>query len=421
MFDLDFWQELWHTITANKKRSVLTAFGVTWGMIMLIVMAGCGFGLKKSLNEQFECVDANAGILFSSTTTEAYDGYKAGRWWRLTDSDLELLRSQHPEVTRITGEVSQGGNGVGNNVVRNGQGGSYSLRGVEPVFQSILSTKMLSGRFINNIDIEQNRKVCVIGRKIYNALYLQGEDPIGTTIQVNGIGFTVIGTCTDASESINFGSEDSETVILPLSTMRLMFGSDDAALDMIVFATEGKEPIAPLTERMRQTLYAAHHISPTDKGAMWIMTMQDILNKTNALFGGLTILIWLVGIGTLLAGAVGVSNIMLVTVRERRQEIGIRRALGASPHVIIRQILCESFVLTSLAGIVGIVVGVWLLRLIANIITASSDSGFVLNPQISFGLTMVAFFILVVLGLAAGLLPAHKAISVKAVEALQEE
>lgn len=420
MFDIDFWQELWHTITANKKRSVLTAFGVTWGMVMLIVMAGCGFGLKKSLNEQFECVDANAGILFSNFTTEAYDGYKAGRWWQLTDDDLELLRSQYPEIKRITGEISQGG-GLGNNVVRNGQGGAYSLRGIEPVFQSILSTKMLSGRYINNIDIDQSRKVCVIGRKIVNALYMPGEDPIGTTIQVNGIGFTVVGTCTDASESVNIGSEDDETVILPISTMRLMFGSNNTTLDMIVFATDGKAPIAPLTERIRQTLYSAHHISPTDKGAMWMMSMQDILNKTNALFGGLTILIWLVGIGTLFAGAVGVSNIMLVTVRERRQEIGIRRALGASPHVIIRQILCESFVLTSLAGVVGIVLGVWLLRLVANIITASSDSGFVLNPQISFGLTMVALVILIVLGIAAGLLPAQKAISVKAVEALQEE
>lgn len=420
MFDIDFWQELWHTITANKKRSVLTAFGVTWGMVMLIVMAGCGFGLKKSLNEQFECVDANAGILFSNFTTEAYDGYKAGRWWQLTDDDLELLRSQYPEIKRITGEISQGG-GLGNNVVRNGQGGAYSLRGIEPVFQSILSTKMLSGRYINNIDIDQSRKVCVIGRKIVNALYMPGEDPIGSTIQVNGIGFTVVGTCTDASESVNIGSEDDETVILPISTMRLMFGSNNTTLDMIVFATDGKAPIAPLTERIRQTLYSAHHISPTDKGAMWMMSMQDILNKTNALFGGLTILIWLVGIGTLFAGAVGVSNIMLVTVRERRQEIGIRRALGASPHVIIRQILCESFVLTSLAGVVGIVLGVWLLRLIASIITASSDSGFVLNPQISFGLTMVALVILIVLGIAAGLLPAQKAISVKAVEALQEE
>lgn len=420
MFDIDFWQELWHTITANKKRSVLTAFGVTWGMVMLIVMAGCGFGLKKSLNEQFESVDANASILFSNFTTEAYDGYKAGRWWQLTDDDLELLRSQYPEITRITGEISQGG-GLGNNVVRNGQGGAYSLRGIEPVFQSILSTKMLSGRYINNIDIDQSRKVCVIGRKIVNALYMPGEDPIGTTIQVNGIGFTVVGTCTDASESVNIGSQDDETVILPISTMRLMFGSNNTTLDMIVFATDGKAPIAPLTERIRQTLYSAHHISPTDKGAMWVMSMQDILNKTNALFGGLTILIWLVGIGTLFAGAVGVSNIMLVTVRERRQEIGIRRALGASPRVIIRQILCESFVLTSLAGVVGIVLGVWLLRLIASIITASSDSGFVLNPQISFGLTMVALVILIVLGIAAGLLPAQKAISVKAVEALQEE
>lgn len=420
MFDIDFWQELWHTITANKKRSVLTAFGVTWGMVMLIVMAGCGFGLKKSLNEQFESVDANAGILFSNFTTEAYDGYKAGRWWQLTDDDLELLRSQYPEIKRITGEISQGG-GLGNNVVRNGQGGAYSLRGIEPVFQTILSTKMLSGRYINNIDIDQSRKVCVIGRKIVNALYMPGEDPIGSTIQVNGIGFTVVGTCTDASESVNIGSEDDETVILPISTMRLMFGSNNTTLDMIVFATDGKAPIAPLTERIRQTLYSAHHISPTDKGAMWMMSMQDILNKTNALFGGLTILIWLVGIGTLFAGAVGVSNIMLVTVRERRQEIGIRRALGASPHVIIRQILCESFVLTSLAGVVGIVLGVWLLRLVANIITASSDSGFVLNPQISFGLTMVALVILIVLGIAAGLLPAQKAISVKAVEALQEE
>ena len=222
-------------------------------------------------------------------------------------------------------------------------------------------------------------------------------------------------------KGIETTAEDDETVILPISTMRLMFGANDAALDMIVFATDGKAPIAPLTERIRQTLYSAHHISPTDKGAMWVMSMQDILNKTNALFGGLTILIWLVGIGTLLAGAVGVSNIMLVTVRERRQEIGIRRALGASPRIIIRQILCESFVLTSLAGIVGIVIGVWLLRLVANIITASSDSGFVLNPQISFGLTMVAFVILIILGIAAGLLPAQKAISVKAVEALQEE
>lgn len=415
IFDLDRWQEIWITITHNKSRSVLTAFGVFWGMLMLVLMVGAGSALEKGISSQVEGFATNSAFFGSSTTTLPYKGFQKGRRWDMTNSDIPVIRQRVKELQYLSPVLFAGGNDK--NVVRGEKNGSYMVKGCYPEYDLIEKSKMLYGRYVNDIDIAERRKVCIIGERIYEVLFQKGEDPTGQQIRVNGIYFQVIGVARSTS-GVSIGGRTEETVVLPFSTMQQAFNQGNIIHFLAATADKGV-PVKIVQDKIVEILKQQHQISPDDKEAVFSMNIEEQFKMFNYLGIGIAALIWIVGLGTLLAGAIGVSNIMLVTVRERTKEIGIRRALGATPRNIIGQILSESVVLTVLAGVTGIIVGVGILR--ATGIVLSQGDQFFKDPQISFTMAVVSLIILIVIGTFAGYVPAQRAMMIKPVEAISEE
>ncbi len=415
IFDLDRWQEIWITITHNKSRSFLTAFGVFWGMFMLVAMVGAGVALERGMSSQIEGFATNSCFVWTEQTSLPYKGLKKGRSWNMVNEDILVLRNNIPEIQYIA-PVLFGGNST-NNVTRSDKVGSFGIKGNYPSYNLIDESIMVYGRYINDIDVAEKRKVCVIGERVYEVLFPTKENPLGKNIQVNGIYFQVIGVARHTSD-INIGGDAKETVILPFSTMQQAFNQGDIVHFMAVTAKPGIK-VKVVETRIREELRKLHTISPEDKTAVGGFNIEDQFTMFLYLGIGIASLIWIVGLGTLLAGAIGVSNIMLVTVRERTKEIGIRRALGATPRNIISQIMSESIILTLIAGIGGLMFGVGLLQVVG--ILLSQGDQFFKDPQISFAVAIGALFILLFIGTLAGFLPANRAMSIKPIEAIREE
>ena len=415
VFDIDRWQEIWITITSNKSRSFLTAFGVFWGIFMLVLMVGAGNALKTGIFSQIEGFATNSVFFMAERTTEPYKGFRKGRVWNMTNSDLPIIRNRVDDLQYMSPVLFGGGNGD-KNVVRGDKGGSYLVKGCYPEYDLIEKSKMIYGRYVNDIDITEKRKVCVIGERVYEVLF-HGENPVGKQIRVNGIYFQVIGVARSTS-GVSIGGQTAETVVLPFTTMQQAFNQGNIIHFLAATAKPGVA-VRSIQDKITEVLKQQHQISPDDKEAVFSMNIEEQFKMFNNLEIGISLLIWIVGIGTLLAGAVGVSNIMLVTVRERTKEIGIRRALGATPNNIIGQILSESVVLTVLAGIGGIVLGVGLLSAVGVVL--SQGDQFFKDPQISFTMAVGSLIILIVIGMLAGLIPAQRAMMIKPVEAIAEE
>lgn len=415
MFDKDRWQEIWITITHNKSRSVLTAFGVFWGMLMLVLMVGAGNALEKGMTSQIEGFATNSCFFAAERTTLPYRGFRKGRRWDMTNNDIPVIRENVKELQYLSPVLFGGSNDK--NVVRGEKNGSYQVKGCYPEYDLIEKSKMLYGRYVNDIDIVEKRKVCVIGERVHEVLFQKGEDPTGKQIRVNGIYFQVIGVARSTS-GVSIGGQTAETVVLPFSTMQQAFNQGNIIHFMAATAKDGV-PVKVVQDKILDILKQQHQIAPDDKEAVFTMNIEEQFKMFNYLGIGIASLIWLVGLGTLIAGAIGVSNIMLVTVRERTREIGIRRALGATPRDIIGQILSESVVLTVLAGLTGIVVGVGLLR--ATGIVLSQGDQFFKDPQISFTMAVGSLIILIIIGTFAGYIPAQRAMMIKPVEAISEE
>lgn len=415
MFDLDKFQEIWITITHNKSRSVLTAFGVFWGMFMLVAMVGAGVALERGMTSQIEGFATNSCFIWTSRTSEPYKGFRKGRQWNIENKDLQLLTANVPEMQYIT-PVIFGGNSA-NNVHRNDKTGSFNIKGNLPAYNLIDNQKIIRGRYINDIDISEKRKVCVIGERVYEVLFPNDEDPVGKNIQVRGIYFQVVGV-TRGNSNINVGGDSQETVVLPFSTMQQAFNMGNSIHFLAITAQPGVK-VKVVEEKVKTVLKAANNIAPHDMTAVGGMNLEDQFTMFLYLGIGIASLIWIVGLGTLFAGAVGVSNIMLVTVRERTKEIGIRRALGATPRQIVTQILSESVVLTFLAGTAGLMFGVGLLSLVGKIM--ENAEGMFKDPQISFGVGVGALVILLIIGALAGFIPANRAMKIKPIEAIREE
>lgn len=417
LFDLDRWQEIWTTITHNKSRSALTAFGVFWGMFMLVVMVGAGKALEKGISSQIEGFATNSCFFMANPTSEPYKGFRKGRNWDMTNSDLPIIQQRVDDLQYISPVLFSGGGGNDKNVVRGEKNGSYLVKGCYPEYDLIEKSKMLYGRYVNDIDIAGKRKVCVIGERVYEVLFQSGEDPIGKQIRVNGIYFQVIGVARSTS-GVSIGGNTAETVVLPFTTMQQAFNQGNIIHFLAATADPGTS-VKVIQDKITDILKQQHQISPDDKEAVFSMNIEEQFKMFNYLGIGIASLIWIVGLGTLLAGAIGVSNIMLVTVRERTKEIGIRRALGATPRNIIGQILSESVVLTVLAGIGGIVIGVGLLAAVG--IALSQGDQFFKDPQISFGMAVGSLIILLIIGTLAGFIPAQRAMMIKPIEAIREE
>ncbi len=421
MFDLDRWQEIWVTITRNKMRSILTAFGVFWGIFMLVIMAGSGKGLENGIMEGIQGFSTNSCFFWTNSTSEPYKGFRKGRYWNMKNSDVEIIRNKVSHIQYITPMVF-GGNSA-NNTVHKEKAGAYYVKGFYPVYDKIDHQQLMYGRFINDIDIHEKRKVCVIGRRVYEELFQKGQSPVGELVKVNGMYYGVVGVINPLT-MININGPMEESVILPFTTMQQAYNYGDQ-IHLLTITAEDDYKVSQIEEEIKKVLKEQHSIAPTDAQAVSSVNLEKQFTMFHYLFLGISILVWIVGLGTLFAGIVGVSNIMLVTVRERTKEIGIRRALGAKPGVIISQIISESLLLTLLAGMFGLCLGVTLLSVVDTLLTVTRENThegtFFAHPQVSFWSAVLALVILVFAGIFAGFIPAWRALQIKAIDAIREE
>ncbi|MDO5315798.1 MAG: ABC transporter permease [bacterium] len=420
MFDFDGIHEIWQTITRNKTRSLLTAFGVFWGIFLLVILTSTGNGFENGLMRQVEGVTPNTGFFFTDATSEPYKGYQKGRRWSMQLADLEAVREAFPCIKAISPEASVWSS-EDKNVIYGSRGGSFTVKGVMPEYNEIEKSKILRGRFINDTDIAARRKVCLIGKKVYETLFEKGENPLGKMLKVNGIYFQVVGVVRSYTDNVNINGSIDESVILPFDTMRHVYGIGDK-INFFAFVADDDTPVPSIEEDIKQLIKQRHDIAPTDKEAIESFNLTEIFKAFKGLFFGIHILIWIVGLGTLMSGIIGVSNIMLVTVKERTREIGVRRALGAKPKNIIGQVLSESLLLTTLAGLVGLCLGVSIMAVVAMVMANNpSDNTMFQDPNLGFGAAVAATVIVIISGLLAGVLPAWRAIQIKAIDAIREE
>jgi len=419
MFDLDKWQEIWQTITRNKTRSIFTAFGVFWGILMLTILLGTGNGLENGMMSNLEGFATNSCFFYAGRTSENYKSFKKGREWNMHSEDLKVILANVPEIQYLSPMVFGGSSE--NNTVRGDKSGTFGVRGCYPDYNHIEEQKIIYGRYINDIDIQDNRKVCFIGKNVYDALFKPGEIPLGQIIRSNGIYYKIIGVGSGVS-NVQIGGKSDDMVILPFTTMQKTYNHGNVIDFMATTAKPGFE-VSYIEEQIKTILKTRNNISPTDESAVGSFNISEQFKIFSYLFLGIRILIWIVGLGTLFAGAVGVSNIMLVSVRERTKEIGLKRAIGAKPKDIIIQILEESLVLTVIAGFIGLSLGVGILAIFNNIIDnlPPGNDIFLKNIMIKFDVALLASFVLIIIGLLAGMLPAWRAMQIKPIEALNEE
>ncbi|MDD4142631.1 MAG: ABC transporter permease [Bacteroidales bacterium] len=417
MFDLDRYKEIWQSISRNKSRSLLTAFGVFWGMFMFVVLLGIGKGFHSGFVAGIQNMPKNSTFIFSDRTSVAYKGFNAGRYWSLTNEDIEIVKKNIPEVQYVSGL-----NGNDNKTVTyNEKSLSFSVMGTGEDYFNIDKQTLVKGRVFNPIDIREKRKVCILGQNVYSQIFFNEEEPIGKQISIDGIYYIVIGIV-KASGYVNIGGNASESIYIPMTTLQQVENYGNS-ISLITIAAYDDADIAVVEDKIKSIIKQKHTIAPEDDLAVSSFNMKEVLKSFDMLFLGINFLIWLVGIGTLLAGVIGISNIMLVSVRERTKEIGVKRAIGAKPLSIIRQITGESVTLTSIAGIFGLFLGVLALSVVDNMTAAKAASGDIMfqSPQISFWMGITALIIIIVFGMMAGIIPAKKALEIKAIDALRDE
>lgn len=412
-FDIDRFREIIDTLTRNKTRSFLTGFGVFWGVFMLVALLGGGQGLKEMLQNNFEGFATNSAIIFPQNTTKPYAGFRKNRSWCMVYNDVERLKQYVPELETVSPMLSH----WGGSAVYDDKKTGCTMKGVLPDYQNVETPSLYYGRFINDMDVKQNRKVCVIGKRVYKELFPGGGDPCGKRICVDDIYYDVVGVDYSAGNmSINGRAETS--VVVPLTLMQKAYNMGDSVGLVCVTAKPGVT-MSSITQKMRGVIAKAHQIDPTDEKAITVFNTEVMFGMLDNLFSGVNFLILLVGIGTLLAGAIGVSNIMMVTVRERTTEIGIRRAIGATPKNILGQIISESVILTAVAGMSGILFAVMILEMLE--LGNTTDGIVTAHFQVQFWTAVGATVLLAVLGVLAGLAPALRAMSIKPVDAMRDE
>ena len=406
--------EVLETLSRNKSRSLLTGFGVFWGVFMLVSLMGGGNGLKEKLNSNFSGFATNSAMLWAQPTTKAYKGFRKGRWWTMDYKDVERIRERVPELDVVTPLLfSNGGTAYFGD-----HKATVGVNGALPDYQRVNEPKMYYGRFLNDADIRDHRKVCVIQKKTYKELFPGGGDPCGKKIRIDNIYYQVVGVDYNMSGGVNFGGEAGTTVILPLTLMQQAYNRG-AQVDMIALTGRPGVVMSRVTQHIRETVANAHYIDPTDEQGVMVFNTEVLFQLLDSLFRGVNFLIWLVGLGTLLAGAIGVSNIMMVTVRERTTEIGIRRAIGATPRMILSQIISESIVLTLVAGMSGILFAVGILQMLEM---ANTEDGILTTHfQVGFWTAISAALAVSIMGGLAGLAPAARAMSIKPVDAMRDE
>ncbi len=411
-FDLDTCEEIILTITRNKTRSLLTAFGIFWGIFMLVTLMGGTKGVQDLLAKQFVGFATNSGFMGTNQTSKAYKGFQQGRFWEMTNDDVERVRVSVPEIEVVTPNITK----WGIDMVYQENKISGTIKGLYPLYAKIEEPNITMGRYINDMDIRDKRKVCVLGSRIFETLFPDKKNPCGKFIEVNGIYYRVIGV-NMAAGNMSVQGQSETSIIVPFSTMQQNYNFGDK-IQVISYTVKRGYTVSNVQKKVEAVVKRAHDIHPDDKQAVIVVNAEAMFGMMDNLFSGIKVLGWMVGLGTILAGAIGVSNIMMITVKERTTEIGIRRAIGARPNDILQQILSESMVLTTLAGMTGISLSVFLLDVIEKV---SSSSGAPAHFQISFWGAIGACLLLLVLGLLAGLAPAFRAMSIKPIEAIRDE
>jgi putative ABC transport system permease protein len=419
-FDTEKWQEIFKTLSQHKLRTSLTAFGVFWGIFMLTVLLGAGKGLENGARESFPRISNTIFIWPQGPTQVPYQGMPVGRQIVLEVGDVEAIAKNVSSVSVIKGQNSVGvwGGGAPYTVYKS-RNGAFSVQGGFERIEDVAALRVIEGRSINGFDEQQRRKVALIGRRVRDQLFTKGEQVVGSNITINGISFTVAGVY----QSLQRGNEqqEEERIYLPNDTLRYAFNQVGWVGNFVVIPKPGLQAhIAE--EEVKKFLAQRKKVSPDDRGVFGSFNLQEQYEKVMGLFVGMKVFSWVVAVGTIFAGAVGVGNIMLIVVKERSREIGLRKALGATPASIVGMIMQESLFITSIAGYSGLVMGALVLEGVARLLDASGGAnGFLSHPEVDFKTAIVALVVLVVAGVLASLLPAAKAAAVDPIIALQDE
>ncbi|GHT15986.1 ABC transporter permease [Bacteroidia bacterium] len=418
MFDLDLWQEIFSAIRKNKMRTILTGFSVAWGIFMLIVLLSAGNGIKNGIMSNFSGRSTNTVEVWGGRISMPYNGLPMGRRVRFDNKDFDLVENRIPGTANVGGDLWWNGT-----VTFESEFMACEMRGVYPSVLLIDNLDVLpNGRFINDIDMREKRKVALIGERLQTALF-KDKDPVGQYVKFNGAMFQIVGIY---KRNQNWGNDNA--IYVPFSTAQLLFNGG-WGINSIGFTVEGlttRQANEKFNDDLRKKFAALHRTHPDDKRAVGIYNQMEDYLQTMSIFNAISMFMWIIGIGTLTAGVVGVSNIMLITVRERTREFGIRKALGAKPGAILRLILLESILITGLFGYVGMLLGVGISEAVNALMSqggGGGDGGMSIfkNPTVDLNIALLSTVVLIIAGMLAGYFPARKAIKITAVEAMRTE
>ena len=411
LFDSDTWQEIYGSIRKNKLRTGITIVGVLWGIFILVVLLGAARGMENNFKRIFGDFATNSVFVWTQRTDMPFKGFQKGRRFSLTFKDIEVLEKEYAKEIKLLAPRNQ----TSGTIVKDFKTGDFQVSGDYPVLDRVQKKDLMYGRFLNQNDIKNNSKVCVISEDMYKQLFDKKEMPVGQYVKISNVNYKVVGVY-KPSNTIDI---DGDTAYIPFTTFQKVYNTSNKVDWMMITANEGVD-IKQMEKDILLTLKSLHKVHPEDKRAFGSVNLGDQIDKLMGFLTGMQFLTWFVGIATLIAGVFAIGNILLITVKERTKEIGIRRALGATPKSIRRQIVLESVFLTTVAGMLGIIFGGLVLFLL-DFTVGSGDDPTLVNPTVNIPIVMLAFFILVVLGTLIGLIPAYMATVVKPIEALREE
>lgn len=418
MFNRDRWKEILEVLTSNWFRTLLTAFGVFWGISILIILLAVGKGLENGIKADFGDIATNTMFMWTQGTTKAYAGLPKGRSFNYKTEDVAAIKQQVPNLRFISPRNQLGGFGGVDNVVRGIRKGGFNVYGDYPEIIQQDPMKITAGRFVNHNDINERRKVAVIGDGVQRALYDVDESPLGTYITIQGVNFMVVGTYKKSNS--NGGEEGQKEIFVPFTAFSQAFNRANNVGWMAITAEDGNS-ITALKEQIFEIMKTNHKIHPDDERAIGHFDLFQEYSRVESLFGATRLIAYFVGILVLISGIIGVSNIMLIVVKERTKEIGVRRALGEDPWSIRLQILMESIFLTIISGMSGIIFGAFFIYIINYVLKMSGPVDMFTNPTVSINVVLAALVILVVSGLFAGFIPAQSAIKIRPIDALRTE
>ena len=420
IFDKDTWQEIFGSIKQNKLRTVITIVGVLWGIFLYILLSGIAKGVDNGFEQKFERISSNSLFVWTQNTSIPYSGFKIDRKWNIKLNDVETLKREIPEIKNIAPRIQKGNWGSQGASVSNGQrNGTYNIYGDYPILK-VVSQKDIydGGRFINHLDIKKERKVCVIGERTKKELFSDDINPLGKYININNIYFKVIGIHKFVDEGGGSFADDGD-IHVPFSTFKRLYNTGDKVGFLLIAGSDDVD-ILKVERQVKNLLKKIHHVHPNDDRAIGAFNLGALFTRIKNFANGMSFISLVIGVSTIIAGVIGIGNILLISVKERTKEIGIRRAIGASPNHIRKQIILESVFLTFIAGIIGITLGAFVLYVI-NIATQNLEDIPFTNATVPLNYIFAALLMMIGLGTLIGFVPAEKAISIRPIDALRDE